>query len=152
MPTAQALATARKNNLDLVEVAPEAAPPVCRLLDYGKYRYEKGKKEREARRTQKITQVREIRIRPKIGVHDFEAKARIIKKLLEGGDKVRLTVFFRGREVSHPDLGWRLLQKMMELLKDSAAIDKQPGMEGNRLSVILSQVPQKTKVAERVTS
>ncbi len=152
MPTAQALATARKNNLDLVEVAPEAAPPVCRLLDYGKYRYEKGKKEREARRTQKITQVREIRIRPKIGVHDFEAKARIIKKLLEDGDKVRLTVFFRGREITHPDLGWRLLQKMMELLKDSAAIDKQPGMEGNRLSVILSQVPQKTKVAERVTS
>jgi translation initiation factor IF-3 len=105
MPLSQARETARKHNLDLVEVAPTAVPPVCRLLDYGKYKYEQAKKEQEARKNQKVSLLREVRLRPKIGDHDFEAKARIAKKLLANGDKVKVTIMFRGREITHPELG-----------------------------------------------
>jgi len=134
----QALDLARKRNYDLVEVAPTASPPVCRLMDYGKFKYEQAKKEREMRKSQKITIVREIRLRPKIGEHDFEAKARSVKKLLSDGDKVKITIMFRGREITHADLGWKLLQKMMELLKGTVTIEKQPVMEGSRMHMILS--------------
>ena len=152
MPFSQAIEQARRRNLDLVEVAPTAVPPVCRLLDYGKYKYEKGKKEREARKSQKISLLREVRMRPKIGNHDFEAKARLAKKLLEGGDKVKVTIFFRGREITHPELGWRLLQRMTESLKEVATLGKQPSMEGKRLSIILlPAATQKSKVTEGVT-
>ena len=105
MLLSQAKEVARKHTLDLVEVATTAVPPVCRLLDYGKYKYEQDKKEREARRNQKISLLREVRLRPKIGDHDFEAKARIAKKLLTNGDKVKVTIMFRGREITHPDIG-----------------------------------------------
>jgi len=152
MPLSQAIERAKKRNLDLVEVAPTAVPPVCRLLDYGKYKYEKGKKEREARRSQKVSLLREVRMRPKIGDHDFEAKARLVKKLLDGGDKVKVTIFFRGREITHPELGWRLLRRMTESLKGVAALGKQPSMEGKRLHIILLPVAtQKSKVTEGVT-
>ena len=109
LPLYQAREVAKNRNLDLVEVAPTAVPPVCRLLDYGKFKYEQAKKEREARKSQKISLLREVRIRPKIGAHDFEAKARSAKKLLDGGDKVKITVLFRGREISHPEIARRLL-------------------------------------------
>ena len=138
MPLSQAREVARKHNLDLVEVAPTAVPSVCRLLDYGKYRYEQVKKEREARKKQKIALLREIRLRPKIGDHDFESKAKSARKLLEGGDKVRVAVLFRGREITHPEIGWKLLQRMSETLKESASLDGQPTMEGRRMSMILS--------------
>jgi translation initiation factor IF-3 len=105
MPTLQALELARKQNLDLVMVAPTAVPPVCRILDYGKYRYAQEKKERELKKGQKTQDIREIRLRPKIGDHDFESKARIAKKMLIDGDKVRVVVMFRGREITHADLG-----------------------------------------------
>jgi len=146
MPLTQALEAARKHNLDLVEVAPTAVPPVCRLLDYGKYRYEQAKKEREARKNQKISLLREVRIRPKIGDHDFESKARLAKKLLDDGDKVKVSVLFRGREITHPEIGWRLLQRMAESLKGVASIERQPVMEGKRMHIILSPATvQKTK-------
>jgi len=150
MPLTQALEVARKYDLDLVEVAPTAVPPVCRLLDYGKYRYQQGKKEREARRSQKVSLLREVRIRPKIGDHDFEAKVRLAKKLLDDGDKVKVSVLFRGREITHPEIGWRLLQRMAESLKEVASIERQPVMEGKRMNVILSPAAiQKIKTTEK---
>jgi len=149
MPLSQALETARKHDIDLVEVAATAVPPVCRLLDYGKYRYEQAKKERELRRSQRASLLREIRLRPKIDNHDFESKARTAKKLLEGGDKVKVRVMFRGREITHPEIGWRLLQRMEESLKDMASLDRQPIMEGRGVIVIFSpSTTQKAKVKE----
>jgi translation initiation factor IF-3 len=156
MPTAQAIELARKNNLDLVEVAPTVVPPVCRLLDYGKYKYEQTKKERQSRKAQKIVALREIRLRPKIGEHDLEFKVRSIKQLLTDGDKVKVTVMFRGREITHADLGWKLLQRAIQMLGTSAVVEKNAVMEGRRMFVILAQpttskskpkeVPQDAKV------
>ncbi len=146
MPLAQAREIARKQNLDLVEVAANAVPPVCRLLDYGKYKYEQAKKEREARKSQKVSLLREVRLRPRIDNHDFEAKTRLARKLLNGGDKVKVTVMFRGREITHPDIGLRLLQRMTESLKEAASLERQPSMDGKRMIMILSPVTtQKTK-------
>ena len=138
MTLSQAWETARKHNLDLVEVAPTAVPPVCRLLDYGKYKYEQAKKERELRKSQKVSLLREVRLRPKIDNHDFEAKIRSVRKLLDGGDKVKVTVRFRGREITHPEIAWRLLQRMSESLQGAASIVKQPVIEGRSMTVILS--------------
>ena len=138
MPLSQALETARKHNLDLVEVAPTAVPPVCRLLDYGKYKYEQGKKERELRKSQKVSLLREVRLRPKIDNHDFEAKVRLVRKLLGEGDKVKVAIRFRGREITHPELGWKLLQRMTESLQGVAAIARQPLIEERNMNVILS--------------
>ncbi|MEA2086004.1 MAG: translation initiation factor IF-3 [Chloroflexota bacterium] len=145
MPLKQALELARNHNLDLVEVAPTAVPPVCRLLDYGKYRYEQAKKEREARKGQKASVLREVRVRPKIGIHDFEAKSRKARKLLDGGDRVKVSVLFRGREITHPEIGWKLLQGMAESVKEVASIEGRPLMEGKRMNIILIPVSQKIK-------
>ena len=151
MPLDRAREMARQHDLDLVEVAPTAVPPVCRLLDYGKYKYEQAKKEREARKSQRVSVLREIRMRPRIDNHDFEAKTRSVKKLLEGGDKVKVTVMFRGREIVHPQLGLRLLQKMTESLKEEASIERQPSMDGRRMIMILTPVPgQKAKAKEEM--
>ncbi len=128
---------ARKQHLDLVEVAPTAAPPVCRILDYGKYKYQQEKKEREIKKGQKISVLREIRLRPKIGEHDFDAKARSVIKLLAEGNKVKVAILFRGREITHPDLGWNVLKKMVDAVKGTAGIEKQPTMEGQRMFIIL---------------
>ena len=140
---AQALETARKHNLDLVEVAPTAVPPVCRLLDYGKYKYEQEKKEREARKSQRISLLRQVRLRPKIDNHDFEAKTKTVSKLLGEGDKVRVVVIFRGREITHPEIGWRLLQRMLEALNDEAVAENQPAMEGRNMALILAPISTK---------
>lgn len=142
----QALDLAKKRNYDLVEVAPTAVPPVCRMMDYGKFKYEQAKKEREMRKSQKISILREIRLRPKIGEHDFEAKTRSVKKLLQDGDKVKITIMFRGREITHANLGWKLLEKMMESLKGTVSIERQPMMEGSRMFMILTPLSgQQTK-------
>ena len=145
MTLAAARELAKKANLDIVEVAPTSVPPVCRLLDYGKFKYEQQKKEQQAKKAQKVTLLREIRLRPKIGVHDFEFKARTAKKLLEDGAKVKITLMFRGREITHPDLGWKVLQKMAETLKDSGTLERQPLMEGRRMDIILAPVSSKPK-------
>jgi len=151
MPLFQAREVAKRHNLDLVEVAATAVPPVCRLMDYGKYKYEQTKKEREARKKQKVSLLREVRLRPKIGEHDFDAKARLARKLLEGGDKVKLTIMFRGREITHPELGLRLLQKMSQLLNEVASIESQPAREGSRIHLVLSpQSGHKAKIKEEV--
>jgi translation initiation factor IF-3 len=149
MPTAQALEVARKSMVDLVEVAPTAAPPVCRIIDYGKFRYEQTKKEKVARRSQKVSELREIRLRPKIGDHDLEFKVRAIKNFLIDGDKVRVTVMFRGREISHADLGWKLLQKVIQTLEGVAVLERPALIEGRRMHIILAPgVPQKSKPKE----
>ncbi len=146
MPLEQAREVARKQELDLVEVAATAVPPVCRLLDYGKYRYEQVKKERQARKSQKVLLLKEVRLRPRIGSHDFEAKARSAKKLLEGGNKVKVSVVFRGREITHSDIGLRLLQRMTESLIEVSSPERQPSMDGRRMIMILSPLPtRKTK-------
>ena len=152
MPLYQAQELAKSRSLDLVEVAATAVPPVCRLLDYGKYKYEQAKKEREARKSQKVVLLREVRLRPKIGDHDFEAKARLAKKLLDGGDKVKITVMFRGREITHPEIAWKLMRRMAESLKDTASVDGQPMMMGRRMNVVLSPIatPKPKKIKEAV--
>jgi len=134
----QARDAARKQDLDLVEVAPTAAPPVCRLLDYGKYKYEQAKKERLAKKSQKVSLLREVRIRPKIGDHDFEAKARTARKLLEGGDKLKVSVLFRGREITHPDIGLGLLKRMAETVNEVSVLERHPSMYGRRMIMILA--------------
>ena len=153
MPLVQARETARKHNLDLVEVSPTSVPPVCRLLDYGKFKYEQQKKEQQAKKSQKVSLLREIRLRPKIGVHDFDAKARKAHKLLSDGDKVKVTLLFRGREITHPDLGWKILQRMAEKLSDVASLERQPVMEGRRMDIILAPATAKpkAKVEEKET-
>ncbi|MEA4879307.1 MAG: translation initiation factor IF-3 [Dehalococcoides mccartyi] len=150
LPILQAREQARKINLDLVEVAPTAVPPVCRLMDYGKYRFEQTKKDREAKKTQKVSLLKEIRVRPKIGEHDFDAKARSARKQLECGDKVKLTVMFRGREITHAELGLKLLKKMADSLTDIATIEGQPSLLGSRMHLtLLPKAPAKaTKVKE----
>ena len=151
MPSSQAQEMARKHSLDLVEVAPTATPPVCRLLDYGKYKYQQAKKEQEAKKSQKVSLLREVRMRPKIGDHDFEAKARTVRKLLDDGSKVKVTIMFRGREITHPELGWKLLQRMTESTVDMAAPEKQPVMEGRRMNIVLApSATQKQKTTEEV--
>lgn len=149
MPLTRARDMARQSNFDLVEVAPKAEPPVCRLMDYGKYKYEQAKKEREIKKGQRISLLRQVRLRPKIGSHDLEAKRRSVKKLLNDGDKVMVSVFFRGREITHPELGWKLLQDIAESLKDIATLDRQPTLDGKRMTMILAPV-SKAKVKEEV--
>jgi len=151
LTVAQALETANRHNLDLVEVAPTAVPPVCRLMDYGKFKYEQTKKEREARKNQKQSLLREIRLRPKIGDHDFESKARTARKFLEDGDKVKVTIMFRGRENAHPELGVRLIGRMAEHLSEVASVEREAIREGGRLHAILSPLPNiKPKAKEGI--
>jgi translation initiation factor IF-3 len=153
MPLYQAREVAKNHGLDLVEVAPTVIPPVCRLLDYGKFKYEQAKKERSSRKSQKIVMLREIRLRPKIGDHDFEAKSRVASKLLTSGDKVKVTILFRGREVTHPELGRKLLQRMVDTLKDISSVDGHVAMEERRMNLVLSPLPSqkaKPKVKQEV--
>jgi len=151
LPIAQALETARRQNMDLVEVAPTATPTVCRLMDYGKYKYDQTKKEKEAKKNQKQALLREIRLRPKIGEHDFESKAKVARKLLEDGDKVKVTVMFRGRENAHPELGLKLIGRMAERLSDVASVEKSAAREGGRLHAIISPLSStKTKAKEGI--
>ena len=138
MPVLQALDRARENGVDLVEVAANANPPVVRMLDYGKFKYEQAKKERETRKGQHASVLREIRMRPKIDTHDLQMKARNAEKFLKGGDKVKVTVMFRGREMVHPEIGRALLDQVAEQLKEVSVIEKPPNMEGRFLSTTLA--------------
>jgi translation initiation factor IF-3 len=135
MSVPQALEIARDRGLDLVEVAPTAIPPVCRLLDYGKYRYELTKKERKARKGQRSVTLKEMRLRSRINEHDLDAKITIIKKMLLEGDKVKVSVVLRGRENTHPELGWKALRKVAESLKDVATVEGSPAMEGSNINL-----------------
>ena len=140
MTTRDALELAREHDLDLVEVAPNSAPPVCRLLDYGKFRYLQSTKEREMRKTQKTNTLREVRFRPRIGKHDIEAKERLVHKLLDEGNKVKVSVMFRGREIDHPQLAVNLLRQVHDVLKEEAKLEQAPNLEGRFMSIILAPV------------
>ena len=143
IPTFEALRIANERDLDLVEVAPTSVPPVCRLMDYGKYKYEQTKKESEARKNQKIVLLKEMRLRPKIGDHDLETKTKLAQRFLEDGDKVKVTVVFRGREMAHPQLGREVLDAVLERLKGVAAVERTPIMEGKALTMILAPANSK---------
>ncbi len=140
MPIAKALQIANERNLDLVEVAAMSEPPVCRLLDYGRYRYEQTKKQRKARQIQRASALKEIRIKSRVHEHDLETKIKVARRLLEEGDKVRVFVVFRGREITHPELGLKALQKVADDLKDIAGIDGSPSLEGRIMNLVLSPV------------
>lgn len=141
MPPAQALAMARERDVDLVEVSPMAVPPVCRLMDWGRYKYEQSKKENEARKHQKVTELKEIRMRPRTDDHDLTVKVRKIEEFLADGDKVKVSVLFRGREMAHPELGRVLLDKIVAELKNTAQVERAPLMEGRSMSMFVSRAP-----------
>lgn len=152
MPQRQALQIARERNLDLVEVAPAAVPPVCRIMDYGKYKYEQTKKEREGKKTRKTSMLREVRLRPRIDEHDLDSKVKLIERLLTKGDKVKVAVIFRGREVTHPELGKKVLQHLLTNLKEKAVVDQPLMVEERSLSLIFSAPKVVKKTPAEVSS
>lgn len=138
VPTRQAMDIARERGLDLVEVAPNAIPPVCKLMDYGKFRYEQSRKDREARKNQKTIDLKEVRIKPKIDEHDLQTKSRQAYRFLEDGDKVKLTVMFRGREMAHPDIGRDLLLQVADEVNPVAIVEQPPRLEGRNMTMMLA--------------
>lgn len=137
--TSKALEIAYKKGLDLVEVSSEGTPPVCKLMDYGKFKYKQSKKEKSTKKKQHVIHIKEIRLRPKIEEHDFNFKTNHARKFIEKGNKVKATVVFRGRELAHQEFALDLLQKMAEELKDIARIEKEPVMEGRIMSMYLTK-------------
>lgn len=138
MPTKQALSLAVEKGLDLVDIAPQATPNVCRIMDYGKYRYEQAKREKEARKNQKTVDVKEVRMSMNIDTHDFETKVNQANKFLKGGDKVKVSVRFRGREMAHTDLGRDLLDRFKDACAEFGAVDKPAKMEGRSLAMFIA--------------
>ncbi len=134
---AEGLRMAEQAGLDLVEISPNASPPVCKILDYGKYRYEAQKKAHEARRKQKVIQIKEIKLRPTIDKHDLDIKVRNVTKFLEDGDKVRITLRFRGREMDHQELGMQVLTRVQDALKDVAKVEQPPKPEGKQIVMMV---------------
>ena len=139
MPPQQALAIARGKGLDLVEIAATAVPPVCRIMDFGRYQYQEQKRARSAKKHQKIIEVKEIKFRPKVDEHDYQFKKKHIERFLADGDKVKATIFFRGREMAHPEIGRRILERLIDDLADVAIAETMPRQEGNQMHTILSQ-------------
>jgi translation initiation factor IF-3 len=134
----EALVMATNAGLDLVEVAPTADPPVCKILDYGKFKYEEQKKKNEARKKQKVIEVKEIKLRPGIDDHDYDVKMRSMVKFVEEGDKVKVTMRFRGRELAHQDLGMNVLMRVRDDLEEIAKVEQFPRMEGRQMTMVLS--------------
>lgn len=151
LPISQALAVAKERDLDLVEVDPHGTPPVCRLLDYGKWKYQQSKKERDAHKHQKGLLLREVRMRPHISDHDLERKVRLAERLLQDGDKVKVTVRFRGREMAHPETGRALLERFCGRLEELAAVDRSANMQGRFLTTILAPTNKKARKAVKET-
>ena len=142
IPTEEALQKAYALNLDLVEVAPEARPPVCRIMDYGKFRYEQSKKAREAKKKQTVIELKEIKLRPKTEEHDFQFKAKHAERFLKEGNKAKVTMMFRGREMVRMDRGKALLTRFVEALKEIAVVEQPPKVEGRNMTLILAPKPQ----------
>jgi translation initiation factor IF-3 len=146
IPTEQALRYAQERDLDLVEVAPDARPPVCRVLDYSKYKYEQEQKAKAARRHQKQVNVREIKLRPKIATNDYETKKNHVVRFLKGDDRVKVTIMFRGREQTHPERGERLLMRLAEDVADLGTVEQSPQQDGRNMTMLLA--PSKKKPEE----
>ncbi|UOF92690.1 translation initiation factor IF-3 [Fodinisporobacter ferrooxydans] len=134
----EALRIASEKNLDLVNVAPTAKPPVCRIMDYGKFKYEQSKREKESRKNQKVISIKEIRMTPNIEEHDFETKLRNVMKFLEAGDKVKIAVRFRGREITHTAIGQSVLERMAKAVEEISMVERSPKLEGRQMIMILS--------------
>ena len=145
LSTDEALSMARERNVDMVEVSPKADPPVVRLMDFGRFKFEQSKKDRESRKHQQKVQIREVRMKPKIEDHDIDFKTRTIQKLLRQGDKVKITVMFRGREITHPQLGKSLLEKVFDNIEGHGILEKNASLEGRRMSIIVA--PDKRGIA-----
>tara|TARA_R110002020_G_scaffold134530_30_gene300456 strand:+ start:330 stop:824 length:495 start_codon:yes stop_codon:yes gene_type:complete len=141
---ARAMEMAEEAGLDLVEISPNAAPPVCKIMDFGKFKYEQQKRESEARKKQKIIEVKEVKFRPNTDVHDYDVKMRNVYKFLENGDKVKVTLRFRGREMAHQNLGRELLERVADDVKELGKIENMPKMEGRQMVMMIGPVPQKT--------
>ncbi len=148
VPIDEALAYARERDLDLVEVAAEAKPPVCRVLDYSKYKYEQEQKAKQARKHQKQVNVREIKLRPKIADNDYETKKGHVVRFLNGDDRVKVTIMFRGREQTHPERGVALLMRLAEDVSELGVIDQRPIQDGRNMTMLLSPAPKKPQEAE----
>lgn len=144
MPTREALRMAEEQHLDLVEVAPKAKPPVCRIMDFGKYRYEQQKREKEARKKQKVISIKEVKLRPHIEQHDFDVKLKNALRFVGEGNKVKVTIMFRGREMSHPELGKEVLARVAEALGDGVSIERNAKMEGRNMSMVVAPKSQKS--------
>ena len=138
MSTREAYELAHERHLDLVEVAPSSSPPVCRFMDYGKYRYEQSKAEKESKAKRKVQELREVKLKPKVGDHDFDVKARNVQRLIQDGDRVKVSLRFRGREVVHTDLAIKLLERLFECVKDDAVIIQKPLLDGRQMVMILA--------------
>ena len=143
VPLQEALAKADEHNLDLVLIAPQAEPPVCRIMDYSKYRFEQAKKDKEARKNQKVISVKEVRLSPSIEEHDLDVKAKAARKFVNDGDKVKVTVQFRGRQMAHTDIGFTVLAQFASKVEDVANVEKKPLLEGRNMSMII--VPKSAK-------
>ncbi|HTW14994.1 MAG TPA: translation initiation factor IF-3 [Nocardioides sp.] len=148
VPTADALRLAQEADLDLVEIAPMARPPVCKLMDYGKFKYENAQKAREARRNQTNVIIKEMKLRPKIDAHDYETKKGHVVRFLKAGDKVKITIMFRGREQHRPELGFRLLQKLSEDVAELGFVESSPKQDGRNMIMVLG--PHKKKADAKV--
>jgi translation initiation factor IF-3 len=138
VPLDKALTLAQDTDLDLVEVAPMARPPVCKLMDYGKFKYESAQKQREARRNQSLTVIKEMKLRPKIDAHDYETKKGHVVRFLKAGDKVKVTIMFRGREQSRPELGFRLLQRLAEDIAELGFVESAPKQDGRNMIMVVA--------------
>ena len=138
VPTLEALKLAKDKDLDLVEVSPNANPPVCKILDYGKYRFEQEKKLRESKKNQKVLKLKEIRMQPKIGPGDLDTKAKHVQEFLDEGDKVKVTIRFRGRELAHTELGYDVLNEVLKRLTSAYVVEKAPAMDGKTMSMTIS--------------
>lgn len=148
MPTDQALKLAQEADLDLVEIAPQGKPPVCKLMDYGKFKYENAQKAREARRNQTNVIIKEMKLRPKIDAHDYETKKGHVVRFLRAGDKVKITIMFRGREQHRPELGFRLLQRLAEDVTELGFVESAPKQDGRNMIMVLG--PHKKKADAKV--
>jgi translation initiation factor IF-3 len=137
-PLPEALATAREEELDLVEVAPNANPPVCRIMNYGRYKYEQEQRRKESRKKATNVVVKEMKFRPKIDEHDYETKMKHVERFLAEGSKVKLTIMFRGREVFHPELGLRILERVADQVSDIAAVEMAPRQDGRNMTMVLN--------------
>ncbi|HSI42527.1 MAG TPA: translation initiation factor IF-3 [Xanthobacteraceae bacterium] len=138
LATRDAIALAQEAGLDLVEISPNSAPPVCKILDYGRFKYQNQKKANEARKKQKVVEIKEIKLRPGIDSHDYEVKMRSIHRFFEEGDKVKVTLRFRGREMAHQDLGYKLLNKLRDELTTIAKVESEPQLEGRQMIMVLA--------------
>ncbi len=142
MSAAAAQQLADERNLDLVKIAPQAKPPVCKIMDYGKYRFELAKREKEARKNQKVIEIKEVRLSATIDQHDLEVKAKAATRFLGDGDKVKVAIRFRGRQATHSEIGRDVMKQFYEMLKDVCVIDKQPKLEGRNMTMFLSAKPE----------